>query len=175
MKGVKNFCISKYEYSAFFCTKNHCHILKSRENSHQWSATILKQEKFWKFQIFKNQFFKNIFSIASKWWHFIDGYFHEFLRYDNDSWCKRKLNIHTLRCKSFLPPSLVFYPLFLRRKSLKIDFEHSKHIIFKPKKGCIKLVEGGKKLLLFLKYLKGGTFSRVWSENIFRSTRVKSF
>ena len=33
--GVKNFCISKFEYSTFFCTKNHCHISKSRENRSQ--------------------------------------------------------------------------------------------------------------------------------------------
>ena len=135
MRGVKNFCISKYEYSAFFCTKNHCHILKTRENSFQWSATILKQERFSKFKIFKNQFFKNIFSIASKWRHFIESYFHEFLRYDNDSWCKRKLNIHTLRCKSFLPPSLVFYPPILCAKFIENRIWTFKYPMFKPKKG----------------------------------------
>ena len=26
MRGFKNFCISKYGYSAFFCTKNHYHM-----------------------------------------------------------------------------------------------------------------------------------------------------
>ena len=83
VRVVKNFCISKYEHSGFFCAKNHSknhyHILKTRENSHQWSATILKQWKkyfwksdFWKFEIFK-------LFLASKWWNLIDGYFHEFL------------------------------------------------------------------------------------------------
>ena len=56
MRGVKNFCISKYEYSAFFCTKNHCHILKTRENSFQWNATILKQKNFENFKFSKINF-----------------------------------------------------------------------------------------------------------------------
>ena len=49
--------------------------------------------------------------------------------YDNDFWCKRNLNIHTLRCKSFLPPSLLFYPPFFTWEALtrlkKCKFYHS--------------------------------------------------
>ena len=131
-------------------TKNHCHILKTRENSFQWSATILKQWKkyFWKIDFWKFEIFK-IF-LASKWWHFIDGYFHEFLRYDNDSWCKRKLNIHILRCKSFLLPSLVFYPSFLRRKLTENRIWTFKTSHIQTKKGGQKTSKGGKKLLHLL-------------------------
>ena len=33
-RGVKNFCIFWSNISAFICTKNHCHILKTHENSY---------------------------------------------------------------------------------------------------------------------------------------------
>ena len=105
--------------------------------------------KILKISNFQKSIFQKYFSIASKWWRFIDGYFHEFLRYDNDSWCKRKLNIHTLRCKSFLPPSLVFYPPILCAKFIENRIWTFKYPMFKPKKGCKKLVEC-KKLLHFL-------------------------
>ena len=112
-----------------------------------------KNKKKMQKKIFENWFlkiwnFQNFF--ASKWWHFIESYFHEFLRYDNDSWCKRKLNIHTLRCKSFLPPSLVFYPPILCAKFIENRIWTFKYPMFKPKKGGKKLVEGGKKLLHFV-------------------------
>ena len=90
------------------------------------------------------------FFLSLKWLNFICIYFHEFLQYDNDFWCKRKLNIHTLRCKSFLPPSLVFYPLFLHRRLTENRIWACKLPIFKAKKGGKKLVEGGKKLLHLL-------------------------
>ena len=32
VRGVKNFCIFWSNISAFICTKNHCHILKTHEN-----------------------------------------------------------------------------------------------------------------------------------------------
>ena len=44
VRVVKNFCISKYEYSAFFCTKNHYHILKTRENRYKWKRL---SKRFW--------------------------------------------------------------------------------------------------------------------------------
>ena len=52
--------------------------------------------------------------------------------------------------KFFTPLTSFLPPLFYVGNSLKIDFEHSKHLIFKPKKGGKKLVEWGKKLLHFL-------------------------
>ena len=132
MRGVKNFCISKCEYSAFFCTKNYYHILKTREKRCKWNSTILKIRKngSWNFQ---NK--RCIFIRTSKWLNFICIYFHEFLRYGNDFWCKRKLNIHTLRCKSFLPTTLIFYPLFYVRNLLKIGFEHSNTPCSNQKRG----------------------------------------
>ena len=54
VRGVKNFCISKYEYSAFFCTKNYYHILKTREKRCKWNSTILGYE--WKC----NAYFENL-------------------------------------------------------------------------------------------------------------------
>ena len=133
MRGVKNFSISKYEYSAFFCTKNHCHILKTRENRCKWNSTILKYR--WDSTLIL-KISSSIFYLSLEWLNFICIYFHEFLQYDNDFWCKRKLNIHTLRCKSFLLPSLVFLPpLFYVGNSLKIDFEHSNTLCSNQKRG----------------------------------------
>ena len=114
MRGVKNFSISKYEYSAFFCTKNHYHIVKSRENRCKWNSTILKYR--WDSTLIL-KISSSIFYLSLEWLNFICIYFHDFLKYGNDFWCKRKLNIHTLRCKSFLPPSLVFYPPFFTWKT----------------------------------------------------------
>ena len=135
MREVKNFCISKYEYSAFFCTKNHCHILKTRENSHQWSATILKQWKkyfwkidFWKFEIFKFFFcFKmvafhwKLFSRVFKIWQW-------FL-------VQKKAEYSYFEMQKFFTPSLVFYPLFYVRNLLKIGFEHSNTPCSNQKRG----------------------------------------
>ena len=122
-----------------------------------WCTFWFKNTSFDCHQIFcspdlvkKNQFFKNIFSIASKLWHLIDGYFHDFLRYDNDSWCKRKLNIHTLRCKSFFTPLTSFLPPILCVKFIENWIWTFKYSMFKPKKGGKKLVEGGKKLFHFV-------------------------
>ena len=52
MRGVKNFFISKYEYSAFFYTKNHYHILKLHEDRYIWNTTLIC---FWKSKISKKK------------------------------------------------------------------------------------------------------------------------
>ena len=49
--------------------------------------------------------------------------FREFLSFLHDFWCKMELKIYIFQIKSFLPPSLVFYPPFLIiRVSHKIKF-----------------------------------------------------
>ena len=55
-------------------------------------------------------FFSRIWSDLNKSLHY--SYFHEFLKYGNDSWCKLKLRCCSKRCKSFLPPSTSFLPPF---------------------------------------------------------------
>ena len=81
--------------------------------------------------------------------NFICIYFHEFLKYGNDFWCKRKLNIHTLRWKSFLPPSLVFPPFFYIGDSLKIESEHANYQYSKQKRGVKNQQRGVKNFCIF--------------------------
>ena len=52
--------------------------------------------------------------------------------------------------KVFLPPSLIFYPLFLPRKFTENRFWTFKTPNIQTRKGGKELVEGGKKLLHFL-------------------------
>ena len=85
VRGVKNFCISKYEYSAFFCTKNHYHIVKTRENRCKWNSTILKYR--WDSTLIL-KISTSIFYLSLEWLNFICIYFHKFLKYGNDFWCK---------------------------------------------------------------------------------------
>ena len=126
------------EIPIFWVWKNNENFKFSKINFSNWKID------FSKFEIF-------IIFPHSKYWNFIDSYFHDFLRYGNDSWCKRKLNVHTLRWKSFLPPSLVFYPPFLCTKFTENWIWTFRIPHVQTKKGGKKLVEGGKKLLHFLK------------------------
>ena len=144
---VKNFCISKYEYSAFFCTKSHCHILKTCENSHQWSATILKQKilKVSNFQksIFQKYFFHCFKMVALHWWLFsrVFKIWKWFL-------VKKKAEYSYFEMQKFLLPPVVFTPYFMCgiywKSDLNIQIPH-----VQTKKGGKKLVEGVKNFCIF--------------------------
>ena len=59
-----------------------------------------------------------------------------------------KLNIHTLQIKSFLPHTLVFYPLFLRLQIVQNLIFRFGLLESQIQVGDKKLVDGGKKLLI---------------------------
>ena len=72
---------------------------------------------FWKFSNFQNcEKWKKIQKIYFEYEFFKETYFHEFWRFFNNFLCKRKLRSCSKKFKSFLPPSLVFYPTFLALK-----------------------------------------------------------
>ena len=75
VKGVKNFCMIKYEHSAFICTKNQVKIFKIDENKSIWKIHIQNNsfvgfsffskfqnfENFWKFSKIVHGFFYSRF------------------------------------------------------------------------------------------------------------------
>ena len=73
VRGVKNFWIVKYDISAFFCTKNHVKILKTRENRFTWKLEKIEMFFGWKQKFEKISFFwsRNFFSHFSPIFRYI--------------------------------------------------------------------------------------------------------
>ena len=79
---------------------------------------------------------------------FKETYFHDFKRFFNNFLCKRKLRSCSKKFKSFLPPSLVFYPTFLALKFAQISCSQLIYAqLSMLQKWGKKLVRGGKELL----------------------------
>ena len=115
----------KVGYLSFLFHKKLCKNIKNSRKSiylkigKNWNV-FLVEAKIWKnFIFFVEKFFFSFFSN----FQVID--FREFLIFLHNFLCKRKLRSHTLRFKSFLPPSLVFYPTFLALKFAQLSRSNS--------------------------------------------------
>ena len=111
--GVKNFWFWKYKFSALICTKNHCKILKTRQESSlqsivwKWcSKQIEKKRKKLKkiFWIFLNFFHKMQISIIDR---LMSSHHFEMNFGAKESW-----NFTFEHAKVFTPPKS-FLPPFL--------------------------------------------------------------
>ena len=123
-EGGKKLLNRKVWYLSFLLHKKLC---KNNKNSRK--SIYLKVGKYWNFlgevKIWKNfivlaeKIFFSFFSIF-KW---ID--FRKFLIFLHNFLCKRKLRYHTLRIKTFLPPSLVFYLIWHQSNTNSKKFQKS--------------------------------------------------
>ena len=88
-----------------------------------WTCRVKfrKNQDFWKIHVHQK-----FYSTCP---NFILTHYSEFLIFFHDFLCKMKLKIHIFNIKSFLPPSLVFYPFFFhmkcRQKQEKSKFQKS--------------------------------------------------